>query len=86
MSVLIAEARLGPLQPRLIKDLQPCYGIVFSLLAPLSTSITFVILNQTLDEHLRKEVFKFVRSEADHSLYVPHEGGRSCGLSYSLLR
>jgi hypothetical protein len=25
--------------------------------------------NQTLDEHLRKEGFKFVRSEADHSLY-----------------
>ena len=32
--------------------------------------------NQTLDEHLRKEGFKFVRSEADHSLYVLHEDGK----------
>jgi hypothetical protein len=32
--------------------------------------------NQTLDEYLRKEGFKFVRSEADHSLYVLHEGDR----------
>jgi hypothetical protein len=32
--------------------------------------------NQTLDEYLRKEGFKFVRSEADHSLYVLHEGDK----------
>ena len=32
--------------------------------------------NQTLDEYLRKEGFKFIRSEADHSLYVLHEGGK----------
>ena len=32
--------------------------------------------NQTLDEYLQKESFKFVQSEADHSLYVLHEGGK----------
>jgi transposase InsO family protein len=32
--------------------------------------------NQTLDEYLRKEGFKFVRSEADRSLYVLHENNR----------
>jgi hypothetical protein len=32
--------------------------------------------NQTLDEYLRKEGFRFVRSEADHSLYVLHEGDK----------
>jgi hypothetical protein len=29
--------------------------------------------NQTLDEYLRKEGFKCVRSEADHSLYILHK-------------
>jgi transposase InsO family protein len=32
--------------------------------------------NQTLDEYLWKEGFRFVRSEADHSLYVLHEGDK----------
>jgi hypothetical protein len=29
-----------------------------------------------LDEYLQKEGFRFVRSEADHSLYVLHEGDK----------
>jgi hypothetical protein len=32
--------------------------------------------NQTLNEYLWKEGFRFVRSEADHSLYVLHEGSK----------
>jgi transposase InsO family protein len=32
--------------------------------------------NQTLDQYLRNEGFNFVRSEADHSLYVLHEDGK----------
>jgi hypothetical protein len=32
--------------------------------------------NQTLDKHLQKEGSRFVRSEADHSLYILHEGDK----------
>jgi hypothetical protein len=32
--------------------------------------------NQTLNKYLQEEGFRFVRSEADHSLYVLHEGSK----------